>query len=120
MRELVYKSISGGNPRKCEVSIEEVSDPVESTRSKKWICKYFIRDRHTAKDLNSLKEWICRNRDGCGKDCHILKKYDVDTGENTLMCKIVGEFFVIRDFTAYKVLYLNEVKIQCMMPNTRE
>lgn len=119
MRELVYKSISGCNPRKCEVSIEEVSDPVEPTRSKKWICKYYVRDRHTAKDLKSLKEWIKRNKAGCRKNCHILRKYDAATGENTLMCKILGEFFVVRDLTAYKVLYLNEIKIQCMVPSGR-
>jgi hypothetical protein len=119
MRELVYKSISGSNPRKCEVSIEEVSDPIDTTRSKKWICKYYVRDKHTAKDLKGLKDWIHLNKEGCKKNCHILRKYNADTGENTLMCKILGEFFVVRELTAYKVLYVNEIKIQCRVTSAR-
>lgn len=119
MRELLYKSISGSDPRKCEVSIEEVCDPVDNTMSKKWMCKYYVRESHTSDDIESLKHWIRLNKEGCAKNCHILRKYDADTGENTMMCKILGEFFVVRGLTAYKVLYLNEIKIQCKMTSGR-
>lgn len=115
MKELVYKSLYGNHPRKCEVSIEEISDPVEAMRSKKWLCKYFIKTRHTAKDQRSLSEWIkSQKKAGCRRNCHILRKMDSETGENILICKVLGEFFVVRGLTAFKVLYVNEIRIQCM------
>ncbi|MDD3088629.1 MAG: hypothetical protein PHT95_01610 [Candidatus Omnitrophica bacterium] len=112
MKELVYKNISGGNPRKCVVSIEEKNDPVEKARSRKWVCKYFVKERHTARDLKSLNDWVnFKKKEGCERNCHILKKTNSHTGENTLVCKVLGEFFVVRGLTAFKLLYVNEVRL---------
>ena len=120
MKEYVYKNFYGNNPRKWEVSIEERNDPVESTRSKKWVCKYYIRERYTANDQKSLHVWInSRKKEGCARNCHILRRVNSQTGENTLICKVLGEFFVVKGLSAYKVLYVNEIRIQCLVPSGR-
>ena len=114
MKELVYKSLYGENPRKCEVSIEEM-DPIDPMRSKKWLCKYFVKIRYDAKDEKGLNEWIkAQKKSGCRRNCHILRKMDSETAENILICKVLGEFFVVSGLSAFKVLYVNEIRIQCM------
>lgn len=120
MRELVYKNIYGENPRKCEVSIEETCDPIEALRSKKWLCKYYIKARFAGKDQKAVNEWIrMQKKAGCSRNCHILRKLDHVTGENTLICKVLGEFFVVRGLTAYKILYVNQIRIRSLAAGAR-
>lgn len=112
MKKVVYKDVLGSNPRKREVSIEEVSRREMNRVAKKWISKYFIKEKFTAKNLESLQRWIgFKKRNGVKKDCHILRRVDDTTGENKILCKVLGEFYVAKDLTAYRVVYVNEIKI---------
>ncbi|MFH1552380.1 MAG: hypothetical protein ABID83_01905 [Candidatus Omnitrophota bacterium] len=112
MKELVYKNIMGQNPRKREVSIEEISDRTESKVAKKWISKYFIKERYCSKNGEDLRKWInMKKKQGCRKDCHILREVNTRTGESKVVSKMLGEFFVIWAGVAYKILYVNEIRI---------
>ncbi len=111
MKKLVYRDILGNNPRKREVSMEEISGRDQSKVSKKWICKYYIREKHTENDIVSLRKWVAKKKKKCRKDRHILRQMNTDTGENKIICKVLGEFFVIRDSSAYRIVYINEVRI---------
>jgi len=110
MKELVYRDIFGNNPRKREVSIEEIRNLTGSRLEKKWICKYFVKERFRRDDKKALKA-LEKNR-GCRKDCHILREVDTGTGENKIICKVLGEFFVIWGRSVYKILYINEIRIK--------
>ena len=110
MKELVYRDIFGNNPRKREVSMEEIRDLTGSRIEKKWICKYFIKERFTCKDRKAIKAWEKKRE--CRKDCHILREVDTETGENKIICKVLGEFFVIWGLAVYKILYINEIRIK--------
>ncbi|MDP8298418.1 MAG: hypothetical protein P9L88_00720 [Candidatus Tantalella remota] len=112
MKKLVYRDILGNNPRKREVSMEEISGRNQSKVSKKWICKYFIREKHTENSIDALKKWVTKRKKTCRKDRHILRQMNTETGENKIICKVLGEFFVIRGGSAYRIVYINEVKIQ--------
>ena len=52
-----------------------------------------------------------KKRQGCRKDCHILREVNTRTGENKVVSKMLGEFFVIWAGVAYKILYVNEIRI---------
>jgi hypothetical protein len=112
MKQLVYKNIFGNNPRKREVSIEEISDRKTNNLSRKWISKYFIKEKHVEKNSADLKKWIQAEERKCSKDCHILRRFDDRTGENIMVCKVKGDFFVIVDNAAYRILYINEVRVE--------
>ena len=121
MEELVYKDMQGNNPRKHEVSIEEISDSIPSEYgasiagkvSKKRICKYFVKERFSSKDVTVLKEWVrTKRRTGSRKDCHVIREVDTKTGANKIVCKVLGNIYVICGSTAYNIVYMNEIKIQ--------
>jgi len=113
MKKVVYRDILGNNPRKHEVSMEETVDRTGNRVTKKRGCKYFIEEMFTSDKLEDLKKWIADNKGtGARKDCHILRRMNTETGENMIICKVLGDFFVVWKQTAYKIVYVNEVKIK--------
>ena len=96
MKELFYESKSGNNPRKSEISIEEISDRLSNKKSKKWMSKYFVKEIFASDDRQEIKKWIrSKNDEGPKRDCHILRHVDTSTGENKIICKILGEIFLV-------------------------
>ena len=121
MKQVVYRNISGNNPRKHEISIEEVSDRISSHSQpmkgykivKKWVCKYFIKEEYSSSSVEDLHRWVgMKRREGCRKDCHVLRQFNNKTGENKIVCKVLGDFFIVAGRSAYKIVYVNELKIQ--------
>jgi len=113
MKELVYRDILGNNPRKREISIEEINDRTESMIIRKWICKYFVKEKYGSINEEDLRGWIeMKQKSDCRRDCHILRQLDSQTGENKIICKILGDFYVIWGNMAYKIVYVNELRIQ--------
>ena len=113
MKKVVYRDILGNNPRKHEVSMEETIDRTGNKVTKRRGCKYFIEEMFTSDKLEDLKKWIADSKGrGPRKDCHILRRMNTATGENLIICKVLGDFFVVWKQTAYKIVYVNEVKIK--------
>ncbi len=112
MKELVHKNILGNNPRKKEISIEEVNDKAMHGVTKKWICKYFVRDVYQAGSKANLKAWVAlKKREGILRNCHVLRNSDTNTGSSTIICKVLGDMYVIAGACAYKIVYFNEIRI---------
>jgi hypothetical protein len=113
IKELIYKTIQHDNPRKREVSMQEVFDQAGSHITKKWTCKYFIRSSHRTNSSRELQAWLDINRiSSCAKrNCHILKEMVTETGQTKVMCKMLGEFYVVKGLTAFKILYINTLKV---------
>ncbi|MFH1878517.1 MAG: hypothetical protein ABH883_06900 [Candidatus Omnitrophota bacterium] len=85
----------------------------ESFISKKWCCKYFIKERYVSSNINELRQWInIKKRRGIKKNCHILREFDTKTGVNKIVCKVLGDLYVIWGRTALNIVYINEVKIR--------
>ena len=113
MKEVVYRDILRNNPRKREVSIEEISDQAKNRIARKWISKYFLIEKYSSGSLKNLNSWIqMKKKGGNHKRCHVLKRFDTRTGENKIVCKVVGDLFVVCEGTAYNIFYVNELRIQ--------
>ncbi len=113
MKWVVYKKTSGLNPAKREISLEEREDHRKNSVIKKRMCKYFIKEKFVSKSIDKLKEWVdSRKETHVQKNCHILRHIDTATGENKVLCKILGVFYVIQGRVAYEIVYVNELKIQ--------
>ncbi|MBU1083925.1 MAG: hypothetical protein ABIG55_05280 [Candidatus Omnitrophota bacterium] len=112
MKKLLYKDIIGSNPRKHEVSIEETNNKVKTKISKRKTCKYFIKDHFTSQDVKELDKWLKeKQKASCRKDCHLMRFSDTRTGEEKILCKVLGDFFVVRGKTAYEIVFLNEIRL---------
>ena len=121
MKEMIYKNYLGNNPRKREVSVEETSNWTNIKKGtinraiivKKKTCKYYIEKSYTSNNVEKLKDWIKEEKNnGLRKDRHILKTYDEQTGETKIICKVLGDIFVVNQQTVFKVVYVNQIKIQ--------
>ncbi|MFH1799070.1 MAG: hypothetical protein ABH844_07045 [Candidatus Omnitrophota bacterium] len=122
MRELVYKDMLGANPCKREISIEEIvswsdiqgTPETKGQFSKKRLCKYFIESKFSSEEDESLRNWITQMKKErvSRKDCHIMRQFNTRTGENKIVCKVLGDFYIIAGKTVYKIAYINEVKVE--------
>lgn len=113
MKQLVYRNILGNNPRKHEVSIEEIYNRCRSRVSRKLVMKYYIKERYDASCIEEIKDWIRSNKSRDNRrNCHIMTMVDSITGECKIMCKVLGYFYVVWGLAVYKVLYVNGIKIQ--------
>ena len=112
MKKIVHRDILGNNPRKKEVSVEEITQKPEVTIRKKRICKYFVEDRFFSKSTKEVKRWIANHKKSSNKkDCHVLRELNTSTGDNKIICKVLGDFYVVWGHTAYKIVYVNEIKV---------
>lgn len=112
MKTLLYRDILGDNPRKHEVSIEETIDQRNTKVSKRRTCKYFVKDCFSSPDKEKLRKWIAAKQAfPPRKDCHVIRVSDCGSGEEKIVCKVLGDFFVVWCNTAYEIVYLNEVKL---------
>ncbi|HNX90751.1 MAG TPA: hypothetical protein PKY78_04075 [Candidatus Omnitrophota bacterium] len=113
MKELIYKTIEGLNPRKREVSIEENDPQKMGSIGRKWICKYFVKSFFVSRTREELEKWLSAHNHKLNnvRNCHIMKKVDTCTGKMMLLCKVIGEFYVVKELAAYKVMYVNSLKI---------
>jgi hypothetical protein len=113
MKQLVYRNILGNNPRKHEVSIEEICNRSKSRISRKFSSKYFVKERYTAENIEDIKQWIRQSkRTDIAQKSHILTTINSRTAEYKIACKVMGIFYVIWGLAVYKLVYLNEIKIR--------
>ena len=121
MKELIYKNYLRNNPRKREVSVEETSNWTSIKKGmisraiifKKKTCKYYIEKSYTSNNVAELKTWIKEEKNnGLRKDRHLLKTFNKKTGETKIICKVLGDFYVVNKQTVFKVVYVNQIKIQ--------
>ena len=88
-------------------------DRCQTTVHRRWNCKYFVKSRHESLNKNELEDWLETNRDSVAnkKRCHVLKRIDSRTGETEVLCKVRGEFFVVKGLTALQIVYVNSLKV---------
>ena len=113
MKKIIHRDVFGANPRKREVSVDETVYRIGSTVHKRRSCKYFIKEKKTSKDVKELERWIEEQKKvGLKKDCHVFRELNIETGINKVICKVMGEFFAVWRETAFKILYVNEIKLE--------
>ena len=113
MKKIIHRDIFGANPRKREVSVDETVFRAGTTNRKRRSCKYFISEKMVSGDVKELKSWIKTQKErGLKKNCHVFRELNTSTGINKVICKVVGEFFAVWGGTAFKIFYVNEVKLE--------
>lgn len=113
MKKIIHSDVFGVNPRKKEVLVDETVFRLGATIHKRRSCKYFIKETLTSKSPAEIEAWIeDHKKRGLKKNCHIMRELDTNTGVNKVMCKVMGEFFAVCGKTAFKIFYINELKLE--------
>ncbi len=113
MKKIVHKEKVGGNPQKREISVDETIYRRGATIKKRRCCKYYVKDRFRSRDVTELRAWINENKnEGLKKNCHVFREINTSTGVNKVMCKVMGEFFAVCGETAFRIIYINEIKME--------
>jgi hypothetical protein len=128
MKEMIFKDYTGENPRKREVSVEERTDwtnPQKGTLKnasimKKKTCKYFVEKVFRSEDPEKLKSWINEEKShGVRKDRYLLRFHDAKTGETKIICKVIGDIYVIKNSEVYKIVFFNYIKVHIGCPGDK-
>lgn len=114
MREIVYKNLTGKDNKK-NLSIRELvsKDGVLARIERK--CTYFIRDKVYVEDPNDiepLKMLKDENSLWKKKHFHIIRKHDSYTGEDSLACKVAGNFYAIVGKYIFSIAYVHSFKME--------
>ena len=121
MKKVIYRNYLGNNPRKREISVEETSDWTNvfkgtlnrSEITQKKICKYYIEKSYTSGSVHALQSWIDNEkRNGTRQNKFILRTQDEKTGETKILCKVLGDFYVVYNSTVFKIVFVNKIKVQ--------
>ena len=115
MKEVIFKNITGLNPKKREVSLEETSRRFACRMRKKWVSKYYLRETFRADNPVELKKWIeIDSKKSRPNRYHILRRLNERTGVNVVVFKMIGEFYIADRTIAYKIFYVNKLSIQLL------
>ncbi|MFA6635924.1 MAG: hypothetical protein WCV56_02265 [Candidatus Omnitrophota bacterium] len=113
MKKIIHRDIFGANPRKREVSVDETIFKSGTTIRKRRSCKYFVSEKKVSADIKELEFWIKNQKArGLKKNCHVFRELNTSTGINKVICKVMGEFFAVWGSMAFKIFYVNEVKLE--------
>jgi len=116
MREILFKNLTGSNHRKRDLTIKEIVTRNGMSATVERRCVYFVRNIVKVKDSSDLKsleelkigDEIARKK----PEFHILRKYDEATGDDKLICKVSGKFYVISDNKVYCIAFVHSFKIR--------
>ncbi|HPN72413.1 MAG TPA: hypothetical protein PKZ41_00270 [Candidatus Omnitrophota bacterium] len=121
MKKIIHKDVLGRNPRKREVSVDETVYRIGRSIHKRRSCKYFIEESKVSEDPLELQRWIEQEKKyGLKKNSHVFRELNTETGINKVICKVIGEFFAVRGNTAFKIFYVNEIKLEMDANNTEQ
>ena len=114
MREILYKNLTGSNNKRRDLSIREVitRDDFMATIERK--CIYFVREKVYIEDPNNLDSLkvLKKSKDVWKKrHFHILRKHNVQTGEDKLTCKVAGTFYAIVEHYVFCIAFVHSFKI---------
>ena len=74
-----------------------------------------IKNLYPSLSKEELKEWIDKRKANPSlnkKFFHILRKYSSEAGEDMLVCKMRGAFYVISGQSAYNIVFVHAIKIK--------
>lgn len=115
MRQIVYKNLTSGNPRKKDVFIREVFEKNGVVARTERRCFYFVKKIIHFNNPEELQKWI-QTQDAAAtslkkRHFHIMKEHNDCEGGDKLICKIAGTFYAIFNNSVYTIAFLHYFKV---------
>lgn len=121
MRELVFKTLTSLDKNKRDIFIQETLEK-EGMRAKvERHCRYFILSHAHVEDPNDLEQLAkLKNANLPYQKRHyfILKTHDAQLGEDGLLCKVAGSFYVVSGTEVYCIVFVHSYKIKFSNANS--
>ena len=114
MREVVFRNLTSANSRKKDIFLQEVFEKDGVVAKTERRCFYFIKDVVHIEQQEDLQLW----RDGKNaeggvnrRQFYIFREHSDDHGEDRLLCKILGTFYVVVDNNVYTIAFLHSFRV---------
>lgn len=117
MREVLFKNLVSVNSRKKDIFLKEVFEKNGVTAKTERRCFYFIKEITDWSDQSDLQKWIDGHSNTCAQNkrhFHIMKAHSDELGEDRLICKIAGTFYVVSGKKIYTIGFLQAFKVRLM------
>lgn len=114
MREVVFKNLTSAGSRKKDILLKEIFERDGVIARTERRCFYFIKEISEFTDKADFQKLIDaqNNTDNPNKrQFHILKEHNDKLGEDKLICKIAGTFYVIVGQKIYTIAFLHSFKV---------
>lgn len=115
MREVVYKNLTSLSSRKKDIFLQEVFERDGVTAKTERRCLYFIKDIIHLDKPDDLQKWVTKQSESGmvnKREFHIFKEHNDKLGVDKLICKILGNFYVIVEDSVYVIAFLQSFKIR--------
>ncbi|MDD5450070.1 MAG: hypothetical protein PHO42_05685 [Candidatus Omnitrophica bacterium] len=115
MRDLVFKALTSAESKKRDLCIQETIEKEGVLAKTERRCRYFVMGKthiEDIKDAQELAELKFADAPYKKKHYYILKKHDNDCGEDRILCKIAGMFYVVYGSDLYCIAYVHSFKIE--------
>ena len=114
MREVVFKNLTSVNARKKDTFLQEVFEKDGVVAKTERRCFYYIKDILHLEKQEDLQKWI-DSQGGSGavtkRQFYIFREHKDKSGEDRLLCKILGTFYVIVDSIVYTIAFLHSFRV---------
>jgi len=117
MREVLFKHLTSLGARKKDISLMEIfqKDGVVARTERRYL--YFIREISHVYDEGEVQHWMeeqSKLAPPKRRHFHILKEHNDDLGEERLVCKVAGTFYVVIGRDIYTIAFLHSFKVSLM------
>jgi hypothetical protein len=115
MREVVYKNLTSISSRKKDIFLQEVFEKDGVTAQTERRCLYFIKDIVHLDAPGDMQGWIAKQGESGminKRQFYIFKQHNASSGEDKLICKILGNFYAIVGNLIYVIAFLQSFKIR--------
>ncbi len=114
MREVVYRNLTSITSRKKDIMLKEVFEKDGVVAKTERRCLYCIRDIIHFEKPEDMQKWVYSQNGAKSLDArqfHFFKRHSDSLGQDALICKIIGTFFVIVENTIYTIAFLHSFKV---------
>ena len=114
MREVVYRNLTSVSSRKKDIFLQEVFERDGVIAKTERRCFYFIKGVNHITDQEEMQKWLDtqnQSKDVNKKHFYIFREHNDEHGEDRLLCKILGEFYVVVDSSVYTIAFLHSFRV---------
>ncbi|MBN2452831.1 MAG: hypothetical protein JXB40_01040 [Candidatus Omnitrophica bacterium] len=115
MREVLYKNLISNNSRKKDVFLQEVFEKDGVIAKTERRCFYFIKSIEHLDKPQDLQTWVAAQTEAGSinkRQFFIFKQHSDQTGEDKLICKILGNFYAVINNVVFTIAFLHSFKVR--------
>lgn len=114
MREVVFRNLSSAGSRKKDIFLQEVFEKDGVVAKTERRCFYYIKDIIQVEKPEDLKKWMGLQSASSGmakRHFYVFKEHNDKLGEDRLLCKILGMFYIIVENSVYSIAFLHSFRV---------